>query len=214
MNDNNLEFYSKMGVDPFKDLAVMGGFSTFIDLELIYPYIKFSNSILELGAGYGRCIDFFLQKKFSGDIIAIEQSPVLMTELKSKFGKYDNVKLLQEDIKTLKLTEKVDAALWMWSGLIDFDKNQQYACLQKLYNMLNPEGTLVIDIPRIGFKTIAEHKDEQNLTFSTPYGTLHCYIPDVREMEEAKNKIGYKELRLMNYQTATQKERTIYMLVK
>jgi SAM-dependent methyltransferase len=214
MNDNNLDFYSKMGVNPFKELAVMGGFSTFIDLELIYPYIKFSNSILELGAGYGRCLDFFLQKKFTGKIIAIEQSAVLMTELRSKFDKYNNVELLQKDIKSLKLSEKVDAALWMWSGLIDFDKDQQYACIEKMYNLLNPGGTLVIDIPRIGFKTIAEHKDEKNLSFTTPYGTLHCYIPDVREMEEAKNEIGYKELRLMNYKTATDKERTIYMLIK
>lgn len=214
MNDQNFDFYNKLGVDPFRELAVRGGFSTFVDMELIYPYIKDSATILELGAGYGRCVEFFLQKGFKGKVIAVEQSPGLMAHMKAKFQKSKNVELLQQDIKELQLTEKVDAALWMWSGLIDFSKAQQFLSLQKIHRMLNEGGKVVIDIPRIGFKTIAEHKDEKNLTFETPFGTLNCYIPDEEDMKGVKDEIGYKELKILNYKTVTDKERTIYILIK
>src|SRR5688500_3720491 len=97
MNDKNLDFYNKLGVDPFKELAIRGGFNTYVDLDLIYPYVKSAASILELGAGYGRCIDFFLNKKFKGTITAVEQSNPLMTHLISKYSKIKNIELLQED---------------------------------------------------------------------------------------------------------------------
>ena len=214
MNDKNFEFYNKMGVDPFKELAVKGGFNTFVDLELIYPYLKNSKNILELGAGYGRCIDFFIQKGFSGKIIAVEQSESLMNHLRSKYHTSKNVELLQEDIKELQLKEKTDAALWMWSGLIDFSKDQQFLCLQKTFGMLNEEGKVFIDIPRIGFPTIGHHKDAKNLSYETPFGTLNCYIPDEQDMKEVQKEIGYQELKILSYKTVTDKERTIYMLVK
>lgn len=170
--------------------------------------------ILELGAGYGRCVEFLLQKGFTGQIIAVEQSPVLMTHMKVKFSKMNNVTLLQHDIKELQLKEKADAALWMWSGMIDFSKEQQFFCLQKIFGMLNEKGKVIVDIPRIGFKTIARHHDEKNLTFETMFGTLNCYIPDENDMEEVKKDIGFTDFQVLHYKTATEKERTIYMLTK
>jgi ubiquinone/menaquinone biosynthesis C-methylase UbiE len=223
MNEKNFEFYNKLGVNPFKEFAIVGGFNTFVDLELIYPYINKSKTVLELGAGYGRCIEFFLQKGYHGKIIAVEQSPALIDYLKVKYQKFKNLILLQADIKNLQLSEKIDVALWMWSGLIDFSKDQQFLCLEKIFKMLTDGGKIIIDTPRIGFTTITQHKigfiagaksDEKNLSFNTPFGELNCYIPDEKEMEEARKEIGFKELKVINYKTATEKQRTIYILEK
>lgn len=214
MNEKNLDFYNNLGVNTFKDLAIAGGFSTFKDLEQIYPIIKNSSSILELGAGYGRCIEFLLEKRYSGKIIAIEQSASLMAHLKENFRHIQNIELLQEDVKSVKLSHKVDHVLWMWSGIIDFSKEQQIECLSKLNGMLNENGKVIIDIPRLGYQTIAEHKDEKNLFFNTPYGTLNCFIPDDSDMEEARVAGGFSNLEKLNYETATDKKRTIYILTK
>ncbi|MFL5729137.1 MAG: class I SAM-dependent methyltransferase, partial [Cytophagaceae bacterium] len=136
MNEKNFDFYRNLGVDPFKKLAAIGGFSSYTDLELSFPFIKNSQSILELGAGYGRCLDFFIAKGFKGKLIAVEQSEPLVQHLKSQYG--DKAEILQEDIKTLQLKENVDAALWMWSGIIDFSKEEQLNTSRHIVSLLNP----------------------------------------------------------------------------
>jgi ubiquinone/menaquinone biosynthesis C-methylase UbiE len=223
MNEKNFEFYNKLGVNPFMEFAIVGGFNTFVDLDLIYPFINKSKTILELGAGYGRCIEFFLKKGFNGKIIAVEQSAALIDHLKEKYLQFENISLLQEDIKNLQLSEKMDAALWMWSGLIDFSKEQQFLCLKKIFGILNDGGKIIVDTPKIGFTTITQHKigftavaenDEKNLSFNTPFGELNCYIPDEKEMEEARKEIGFKAMKVINYKTATEKQRTIYIIEK
>jgi SAM-dependent methyltransferase len=212
MNENNFDFYRNLGVDPFKKLAVIGGFNTFIDLELSYPFIKQAESILELGAGYGRCLDFFIAKGYEGKLIAVEQSSPLVQHLKEHYS--PRVEILQEDIKTLQLKEKVDAALWMWSGIIDFSKEEQLKTTGHIVSLLNPGGKIIIDTPRIGFQTYATHSDEHRIHLDSSYGTLDCYIPDEKEMGELKNKLNMKSLEVIHYLTATDKERTIYVLTK
>jgi SAM-dependent methyltransferase len=215
MNDKNLTFYNNLGVSVFKELAIAGGFSTYRDLEQIYPLIKDSEVILEVGAGYGRCIDFLLKKEYPGKIIAIEQSPVLIDYLKKNYAHLPNIDLLQEDIKTFDLSAvKVNHILWMWSGIIDFSKDQQIECLANFSRCLRKGGKVIIDIPRIGFQTIAEHKDQKHLYFETPYGTLNCYLPDENDLEEAREAGGYQEVKKLDYETSTQKKRTIYILTK
>jgi SAM-dependent methyltransferase len=212
MNNNNFNFYNNLGVDPFKKLAAIGGFSSYKDLELCYPYIKDAKSILELGAGYGRCLDFFIEKNYKGKLIAVEQSAPLIEYLKAHYSAKADI--LQEDIKDLKLDQKVDVALWMWSGVIDFAKEEQLTTIQKIASYLSPKGKLIIDIPKLGYKTYANHQDEQTLRLDSTYGTLECYIPNEKEMKEICEKSGFKELKTMHYSTSTEKERTLYILSK
>jgi phospholipid N-methyltransferase len=212
MNNKNFNFYNNLGVDPFKKLAAIGGFSSYKDLELSYPYIKDAKSILELGAGYGRCLDFFIENKYTGKLIAVEQSGPLVEYLNQHYS--SKAKILREDIKSLKLDEKVDVALWMWSGVIDFSKEEQVTTIQKISSYLSEKGKLVIDIPKLGYKTYATHTGEQSLHLDSSYGTLDCYIPSEMEMKEIRDVSGFKELKTIQYSTPTEKERTLYILSK
>jgi SAM-dependent methyltransferase len=213
MNEKNFNFYKNLGVDPFKKLASIGGFNSYTDLELCYPFISGAKSILELGAGYGRCLDFFIEeKKFTGKLIAVEQSEPLVQYLKQHYS--PRVEILQEDIKTLKLKENVDLALWMWSGIIDFSKEEQFITTGHIVSLLNPGGKLIVDTPRIGFQTYATHSDLQTLHLESSYGTLDCYIPNEQEMEQMREKLKMTKLQVIHYKTATGKERTIYILTK
>ncbi|HXA00564.1 MAG TPA: class I SAM-dependent methyltransferase [Cytophagaceae bacterium] len=212
MNEKNFDFYRNLGVDPFKKLAVVGGFNSFTDLELTYPFVKHSESILELGAGYGRCLDFFIAKEYTGKLIAVEQSDPLVKYLKQHYS--SRVEILQEDIKTLELKEKVDAALWMWSGIIDFSKEEQLNTTRHIVSLLNHSGRLVVDTPRIGFQTFATHSNDHTIHLDSSYGTLDCYIPDEKEMRELKEKLNMKQLDVIHYLTATDKQRTLYILTK
>ena len=212
MNDKNIIFYNNIGLDPFKELAEKGGFSTFKDLELISSFIPKNATILELGAGYGRCLDYFIQNHHAGKLIAVERSAHLYEYLTKKYN--STIELLNKDIKELVLQEKVDIALWMWSGIIDFAPAEQIESCRKIFNLLNKGGKLFIDVPMIGVQTIALHKDKQNLVLTTPYGEIEAYIPDEQDMENIRLKTGYERIEIINYSTATDKKRTIYILEK
>jgi SAM-dependent methyltransferase len=212
MNEKNFDFYRNLGVEPFKKLAAIGGFNSFTDLELSYTFIKQAASILELGAGYGRCFDFFIAKGYKGKLIGVEQSEPLVQYLNQHYS--PRVEILQVDIKTLKLKENVDAALWMWSGIIDFSKEEQLNTSRNIVSFLNPGGKLIVDTPRIGFQTYATHSDEHTIHLESTYGTLDCYIPDENEMGELKDKLQMKNLDVIHYLTSTDKQRTLYVLTK
>ena len=214
MNEKNLGFYTKLGVEPLKSLAEIGGFASYTDMELVYDKIKDTKVVMEIGAGYGRCVDFLLKERYKGKIIAIEQSSTLVAYLKQRYADTTNVELIDGDFTKLSLAEKADAALWMWSGILDFSQEEQKNCLQKLHGLLTEHGIVIIDIPRLGFKTYATHTDEQRLHLDSPYGTLDCYIPSMEDMQHYCQETGYAKCYSIDYSTNSDKERTIYFLEK
>ncbi len=211
-NDKNIDFYNNIGVDPFKIMAEIGGFDSFIDLELAYEYIKNTNAVVELGAGYGRCIDFLKKKKYKGKIYAVEYSNTLAMHLKDNYTPHATI--LQQDIKKLKLPTKVDIALWMWSGFIDFTESEQQECIEIVCGQLNEGGKIIMDLPRFGVQTFAQHADKQHIHFESPYGNLDCFIPNLENIEKYAQKAGFKKVAMKDYKTATEKERSLYILYK
>jgi SAM-dependent methyltransferase len=212
MNDKNLLFYNNIGLDPFKELSEKGGFSSYKDMELISSYIPNDASVIELGAGFGRCLNYFIGKGHKGKLTGVEYSQPLVQHLKENFeGKAE---IINADIKKLELKEKYDVALWMWSGIIDFSPEEQLESCKGIYNLLHNGGRLFIDVPRMGVQTIANHIDRQHLVLITEYGEIHAYIPDDADMEEIKEKVGFSRLVKIEYATSTDKKRTVYMMEK
>ena len=212
MNDKNLLFYNNMGLDPFKELADRGGFSSYKDLELIAPYIDKTASIVELGAGFGRCLNYFIEKGHLGKLTGVEFSPPLVKYLKSKFD--TKVEIINGDIKKLELKDKYDVALWMWSGMVDFSPKEQLESCRRIYNLLNEGGRLFIDVPRIGVQTIANHIDSQHLVFTTEFGEIHAFIPNDSDMESIRKSVGFERIIKIDYSTSTDKKRTVFILEK
>ncbi len=201
-----------MGLDPFKELSVLGGFSSYKDMELIAPYINQNASILELGAGFGRCLTYFLETGHLGKLTGVEFSPPLVEYLKDKFkGKAE---IINADIKKLELTSKYDVALWMWSGMVDFSPNEQLDSCKKIYDLLQEGGRLFIDVPRIGVQTIANHIDNQHLVFTTEFGEIHAFIPDDSDMESIRKLVGFERIIKIEYSTSTDKKRTVFIFEK
>lgn len=212
VNKKNFNFYNQIGIDTFQSLAQTGGFNTFVDLEIAYRYIQPAENIVEIGAGYGRCLDFLFEKKHQGKIFAVEQSPVLCKHLRAKY--LSGVEVIEGDIYDISFDHQIDTALWMWSGIIDFSVEEQAAVIKHLFDILSPKGKLFIDIPRIGIKTIADHIDQQRIRLTTDFGEIECYIPLSSEMKEYADRAGFSRVDEINYETATDKKRTMYILMK
>ncbi len=212
INEKNFNFYNQIGIDTFQSLAKDGGFSTYVDLEIAYRYIQSAENIVEIGAGYGRCIDFLLAKKHQGKIIAVEQSAKLCGHLREKYS--STVEIVEGDIYTISFDQTIDTALWMWSGIIDFSLEEQAANVKHIFELLSTKGKLFIDIPRLGIQTIASHIDQQHIRLTTDFGEIECYIPRSDEVKEYAAAAGFTRVDEINYETATDKKRTMYILMK
>jgi len=87
-NNDNYRFYNKFSIEEFVKFSELAGLNTFTDLDLIRSKIEIFNydSILEVGAGSGRVIQYLLENNYKGKIIAIERNPVLYANLENKYG--------------------------------------------------------------------------------------------------------------------------------
>lgn len=142
-NRDNADFYENTSPTLLDDYAHTSGLNSGCDVDLIWPYIKNAKNILEVGAGYGRVIDHLFRLEFKGAITAIERSPTFCERLRSKYQ--NRVEILQEDLNHVRLPHQFDAILWMWSGITDFNKDEQKHILKHITQFLSPRGILAID---------------------------------------------------------------------
>jgi SAM-dependent methyltransferase len=210
-NDNNIDFYRKIKIDTFKEIATLIGLDTGADIDLIYPYIKDAKNLVELGAGYGRAIQLLLQKGFQGKITAIERVPELIKHLEQNISNI--VIFQQQDLKKLQLTTKPEAILWLWSGILELSKEEQVGAIQNLQKTLSEKGILVVEIPR-KVKYVGVHVGDQRMKVETDWGTIDAYLPRHEEMVEYGQLAGFSEVQLIEYQTRTNLDRSLYLFKK
>ena len=148
INVDNAELYEKMPLDFFMSVAAQGGLDTCNDVAAIKNYIDNAVSILEIGAGYSRVINFILKQNYNGQITAIERNLKLYQHLQQVYS--DKITLVNTDIQKVKLNTKYDLILWMWTGICEFSKPEQQAVIKMLADYLSPQGFLIIDTIPIG----------------------------------------------------------------
>lgn len=212
-NKENFGFYQGIGIETFLDHAKRSGMELCPDMKLCWDELKDKDSVLEIGAGYGRCVKFLLDKGFKGAIYALEQSDALLGYLRNHFAA-ENVTPIENDLQHYAPPQKIGAALWMWSGILDFSPEEQARMVKHIYNMLENDGVLVVETPKMGIKTFGDHDDPQHLHVDAPYGRLDCYIPTADEMRQYSNSAGFSSFEQKDYKTSTEKERSLFILKK
>lgn len=210
-NKTNKEFYRNVPLDVFKGMTNQGGFAQYKDLRLIADFIPKDAKVLELGAGYGRCIDFLLEQKHQGEIIGVEQSKTFLDVLKDKYKNNTHVHIIDDDISTMEIDFKADVVLWIFSGLLDFGKEEQVLLLSRIRSWMNKGAKLFVDIPQLTKLSIARYTAEQHVLMETPYGHIETYLPSKEDVEKYAIDAGYAEVRSIDYDTDTDKKRTMFI---
>ena len=213
-NQNSKKFYEHIPIELFEKIAATGGLINSYELELIKPYIKKANNILEVGGGYGRVINHILKHRTSNtEITTIEQSQHLYKHLCATFS--ENIRVIHENIKTITFDEKFDLILLMWSGLAEFSKRYQPFLIKKLIMALNNHGILIIDNIDSQCKPIGStfFKDQTYL-IETPYGNLYGYTPSKKDVQYYLKGLPVKNLEVINYNTEQYRARELYIIQK
>jgi phospholipid N-methyltransferase len=213
-NKSNKQFYNHVPLEVFKDMTKQGGFSDYKDLKLIADSIPSAAHVLELGAGYGRCIDFLLARNHTGLITAVEHSASLLTVLREKYIDFPQVEVVEEDLNTTVHVFKADVVLWIFSGLLDFSKEEQLTMLKKIQTWIKDGGKLFVDIPQLAQLTIARYTDKQDIVMDTPYGSIATFLPSETDMKEYGASAGFAHVDVLYYDTDTDKKRAMYIFSK
>jgi SAM-dependent methyltransferase len=180
-NKDNFDFHANIPIDLLKEYAVMGGLDTCCDVELLLPYINKASSILEIGAGYGRVLEYLLKIGYTGKITAIERSPQYCEVLRKSFSHRVDIK--EMDVMNFESDEKFDLILCLWSGFAEFNREEQKTLVEKISKKLTMNGILCID-------SITNKHPVKNTTISmrkhkyikTLWGEIHGYFPSILEI--------------------------------
>lgn len=144
-NQDNQRFYEFLKPTGLYQFAKTAGISHGNDLAPLTEVCSAANHILEVGAGYGRVIDFLLNQGHDNQITAIEYCWNSYSYLTQKYKQTEQLTLVHQDICDYKPTNQFDLILHLWSGLADFPKPKQPDIVKKLAKLLAQNGTLVID---------------------------------------------------------------------
>ena len=207
VNKNNGEYTA----DVLEQWASLGGLDSCPDLLAITDYIAPAETILEVGAGLGRVINFLVNTYPQKKVTAIEKNPALCELL---IKKYDLVDIITADIMTLQTKTTFDLILWLWSGLTDFAKEEQLNTVGHVASLLQKNGRLLIEtfphdaIPANGSLTTSS----QHYVLHTDNNDLFGYIPSPEEMSDYAKAAGLTIEKIIRYTTDSGRNRIIYAL--
>ncbi|MCL5260437.1 MAG: class I SAM-dependent methyltransferase [Gammaproteobacteria bacterium] len=212
-NSDNHQYYENIPIEKFFETSVKGGLEEGSDIEQFYHYLINTNSILELGAGYGRVIKNILQRGYKGLIYAVEKSNKKCEYLSKNYK--NKIQLICTDLLSFHPNFKVNAILFLWSSISDFSKSEQPLVLKHITSWLNPNGLVILDtlfpnsLPKNA--TISYDKN-QSCIGSAEHGTLYGYIPTSDEIYKYASQAKLKVIEQINYETNTARKRVIYVL--
>jgi SAM-dependent methyltransferase len=213
-NSDNNAFYEAVKAEGLQKLAEKGGLATGCDMRILTPYWSKAKSILEVGAGYGRVIEYLLKHQFQGKITAIERCATLFSFLENQYKSNDNVRLLHKDIRYLEgFKEKFDLILFLWTGIGDFSLKEQLLIIKKLANFLQKGGILIIDtLPENTIPLESRKCGFHVYLFEVNNTAVYINVSTILEIKEYARKAGFSTIEHKLYRTESGRKRAIYLL--
>jgi SAM-dependent methyltransferase len=212
-NVDNIAFYNQLPFDEFYKAGAESGLNNGCDIKAIAHYVKRAQSILEVGAGYGRVITHILDMGYAGKLVALERDPALCQLLKTQFNK--KITVIQKDILAFHSKFRFDLIVWMWASFSEFSKTEQLSALDRVTKHLEIKGYLILDIVPLSCKTTnTVDFNSQDKVIQTPFGDDYIYLPSPAELESYQKKLNLKKIETITYQTQTNKNRYLEVFQK
>lgn len=204
-------FYEHIPIALLREYAEHGGLEAGPDVEVVYPYIAHTSSLIDVGSAYGRVIKKLLAKNYGGTIYALERSSQFCAFLRKTYQ--DRIIVIEEAIQNFTPSQPVDAVLWLWSGIGDFAQSEQLSILKRITPWLKPTGFLILEtMPHDMAPKNATYNDAQDFVLTSPYGTAYGYKTSKAEIQHYATALGFKHLKQIDYTTTTHRPRILHVL--
>ena len=212
-NSDNVSFYEEMSMEYFMYGVTQTGLSNGCDIDAIQKHINKASSLLEIGAGYGRVLEHVIKRGFDGELFAVERNSKMYQHIKKEYG--NKAKIINTDIRQMKIDKQFDLILWMWTGIAEFSKPEQPSIIKILASHLSPNGLIAIDVVPIECSTAnTADIDKHNRIIIAPHGTESCYLPSSGEIDSYAKELGLSQGQTIAYETSTKKQRNIHIIQK
>ena len=122
------------------------------------------------------------------------------------------INIIHDSIKNFNPAEKVDAILWMWSGIGDFAKEEQLSILKHVNSWLKSDGVMVLETLLYTLEpTNATNNEGKIFVINSHHGIFYGYKPSVEEMQAYGEQLGFKSIKHIYYKTDTQRDRILHI---
>lgn len=212
-NTKNRYFYEDSPLNYLNDeFITKAGLLSNSDMNIVFRYIKKhkNKTVLEVGAGLGRVLEFLLKMKYDGDIVAIDYCKQYASYLEEKYASIKNIKIINDNI--FNCFHYVDFSLLMFSVLLDYDAEEQKRLIKHLTSITN--NAIFIDLPECISQSNMTHQEGQCVSISTNWAISSGYFPSKAEILDSfigSNFVLAKEAR---YKTQNQRKRILYIFEK
>ncbi len=155
--------------------------------------------VLDIGAGTG-ILSMFAAQAGAKTVYAVEQTKIaeVATQIVAANGLSDQVKVLQGDMATLELPEKVDVIISEWLGGYGVDENLLPIVLQARDRWLKPGGKMMPESVNAWMAPVFDERLQQEVDFwhSDPYGLNLDLVAEAtaRQLQPACNHIKQEHL--------------------
>lgn len=212
-NEDNAAFYERMPADMLREhYERRSGLEGSPDVGLLKLFWENAVSVLEIGAGEGRVIDALLERGFSGRIYGLERSARLCVELRKKYISCPNVTIVEHDLLCYTSFPRADTALWLWSGIVEFNPQEQKATIHKLGQHV--ARYLCVDTPKMRSQTNATEQCGNRAELQAPWGKEYAYFPSRDEIQSYLVGSNFTLEKTLELQGAPNRVRTFYILQK
>jgi SAM-dependent methyltransferase len=212
-NQEQLPLYDKVTSISFKKLAKICGITDYCDIKTLFPYLKNKDSLLEVGAGYGRVIDGLQYHNYPGKIAALEIIPKLCKKLRKKFptiSVYERNALYPESFMSMPY---FDAILMMWGSILDFSEREQQQLLKNFALKLNKSGIISIDLPVTNpAEEINHYNNARDIIKKYNEKSIIFNIPTTEQIAKFALEAKLKIKEIINYKSSQSGDREIYIL--
>lgn len=210
-NKDNANYYEQVPVEVFRHYAIIGGFENGCDIDVVYDRIKDADSIIEVGAGYGRVLKSLLDRGYKGKLIGIERSANFCRYMHETLG--TRAIIYHANAEDFVSPVLADVVMWMWSNISEWPKDQQCQMLKHVTQYCKPGGLIVLDTISHAITPLnANHYETQRYSAFTEYGNVEGYVPTVEEIDAYATNLNIKKVEHIPYVTSTNRERIIHLL--
>jgi SAM-dependent methyltransferase len=140
---NQSMLYDNLSINTLKNLVEKIGLSECPDIKSFEEYIDDNMSILDIGSGYGRAIDYLIKMDRNLSVTGIELNKNYFMALKKK---YNNVHLLNECILHNNIKDTFDIVLMLWCFIYELSDFEISKLLTKIKKSITENSYLFVDV--------------------------------------------------------------------
>lgn len=208
-NKDVIKWYKSIPTELLRDYSIKGGLENGCDIDIVYPFIANTGSLIEVGSAYGRVIKHLIRKGYQGKICGVECSENFYDYLKMHYS--EDAEIILSEIQNFRPKSKVDVILWLWSGINDFEKAEHISILKHMCTWLNPNGVFILEtlLHTLSPRNALINGDKVFM-ISTEYGNTYSYKTCKDEIQEYGDKLGFKYIKHIDYETSAHRQRILH----